>query len=103
MPARKSCASRIIGDREVRPMEVSTSFSIAASVPATISTRTGSAATFGRWGTSRSGCRWGTSSLARLLRHQQVAVGVHGDAEAWVDRNGGAELLDDGRAVHHVA
>ena len=43
MPARKSCASRIIGEREVRPIEVSTSFSIAASVPATISTRTGSA------------------------------------------------------------
>jgi hypothetical protein len=45
MPARKSCASRIIGDRDVRPMDVSTSFSIAASVPATISTRTGSAST----------------------------------------------------------
>ena len=46
MPARKSWASRIIGEREVRPMEVSTSFSIAASVPATISTSTGSASTF---------------------------------------------------------
>ena len=33
MPARKSCASRIIGEREVRPIAVSTSFSIAASVP----------------------------------------------------------------------
>ena len=42
MPARKSCASRIIGERDVRPMAVSTSFSIAASVPATISTSTGS-------------------------------------------------------------
>jgi len=37
---------RIIGEREVRPIEVSTSISIAASVPATISTRTGSASTF---------------------------------------------------------
>jgi hypothetical protein len=45
MPARKSCASRIIGERDVRPIEVSTSISMAARVPATISTRTGSAST----------------------------------------------------------
>ena len=33
MPARKSCASRIIGEREVRAMAVSTSISTLARVP----------------------------------------------------------------------
>ncbi len=33
MPARKSWASRIIGERQVRPMAVSTSISTLASVP----------------------------------------------------------------------
>ncbi len=42
MPARKSCASLIIGDRAVRPIAVSTSFSIEARLPATISSSTGS-------------------------------------------------------------
>jgi hypothetical protein len=42
MPARKSCASRIIGDRAVRPIAVSTSFSMAASEPCTISSTIGS-------------------------------------------------------------
>ena len=43
MPARKSCASRIIGLRLVRPMAVSTSISTLAREPWTISTSTGSA------------------------------------------------------------
>ena len=42
IPARKSCASRIIGEREVRPIAVSTSISMAARLPATISSSTGS-------------------------------------------------------------
>ena len=42
MPARKSWASRIIGERLVRPMAVSTSISTLARVPWTISTRIGS-------------------------------------------------------------
>lgn len=42
MPARKSCASRIIGERAVRAMAVSTSRSTDASVPSTISSRIGS-------------------------------------------------------------
>ena len=42
MPARKSCWSRIMGEREVRPIWSSTSASIEASVPSTISTSTGS-------------------------------------------------------------
>ena len=42
MPARKSCWSRIIGERAVRPIASSTSASIEASVPCTISTRIGS-------------------------------------------------------------
>ena len=42
MPARKSCASRIIGLRLVRAMAVSTSISTLANVPWTISTRIGS-------------------------------------------------------------
>jgi hypothetical protein len=42
IPARKSWASRIIGDRAVRPIAVSTSRSIDARVPSTISTVTGS-------------------------------------------------------------
>ena len=42
MPARKSWASRIIGERAVRPIAVSTSASTEARVPATISTRIGS-------------------------------------------------------------
>ena len=42
MPARKSCASRIMGERLVRAMAVSTSISTLARVPWTISTRIGS-------------------------------------------------------------
>src|SRR6478752_7404984 len=42
MPARKSWASRIMGERDVRAMAVSTSISTLASVPSTISTRIGS-------------------------------------------------------------
>src|SRR5215216_1933496 len=42
IPARKSWASRIIGDLAVRPIAVSTSRSIEASVPSTISRVTGS-------------------------------------------------------------
>ena len=37
MPPRKSCASRIIGERAVRSMAASTSASTEASVPSTIS------------------------------------------------------------------
>src|SRR5690606_13224158 len=76
MPARKSCASRIMGDRAVRAMAVSTSFSTEASVPSTISMRIGSV----------------TSDL-------HVAVLVHRGGEARVQGDGGAVLLDDGRAV----
>src|SRR5690349_7487542 len=42
MPARKSCASRIMGERDVRAIAVSTSISTLARVPSTISTRIGS-------------------------------------------------------------
>src|SRR5918997_1546461 len=76
IPARKSCWSRIIGDRAVRPIASSTSASIDASVPWTISTSTGSGFT----------------------AHHHVAVVVDPGREARVDREGRAELLDDGRA-----
>src|SRR5689334_4196493 len=81
MPARKSCASRIIGDRAVRPIAVSTSRSIDASVPLTISRSTGSAVT----------------------GHHQVAEVVDAGGEARMQRYRRAVLLDDRRPGHHVA
>src|SRR3954447_22275358 len=97
-----------MGDLDVLPMEVSTSFSMAASVPATISTSTGSAAPFSAAVMGPPPSRRGSYGHKRpssggLLREQQVAVGVDGDGEAGVHRDGGAELLDDRRAAHHVA
>src|SRR5215212_9803509 len=76
IPARKSCASRIIGDRAVRPIAVSTSRSIDASVPFTISRRIGSVGT----------------------GHHQVAEIVDPGGEARMQWNGRAVLLDDGRS-----
>src|SRR5215211_4232119 len=58
IPARKSWASRIIGDLAVRPIAVSTSRSIEASVPSTISRVTGSTPLTAP-PESRSGCRTG--------------------------------------------
>src|SRR3954471_1280319 len=72
MPARKSCASRIIGDRAVRPIAVSTSPSIEARVPSTISSSTGSA-----------------------TGHHQVADRVDGRGEAGVQGYRRPVLLDD--------
>src|SRR3954462_15554974 len=79
MPARKSCASRIIGDRAVRPIAVSTSPSIEARVPSTISTSTGS----------------GTGP-------HQVAGAVDGRGEAGVPRGGPAVPPDPRRSGYHV-
>ncbi len=70
MPARKSCASRIIGDRAVRPIAVSTSFSTAASEPSTISSTTGSTPStasvlIGSLPRSPAGCRTGRRVAAK--------------------------------------
>src|SRR5919199_4808247 len=73
IPPRKSRASRIIGEREVRSMAASTSASADASVPSTISSRTGS-----------------TTS------EEQVPVLVHGRRQARIDDRGRARFLDDG-------
>src|SRR5687768_1440295 len=81
MPARKSCWSRIIGERAVRPIASSTSASIEASVPWTISTRIGSGRT----------------------AHHHVAEVVDAGREAGVERQRRAELLDDGRAFDLAA
>src|SRR4051794_16361473 len=62
MPARKSCASRIMGERDVRAMAVSTSISTLASVPSTISTRIGS--TVVPSGVSRLPCSYAVGSPA---------------------------------------
>src|SRR3954470_13018423 len=79
MPARKSCASRIIGERAVRPIAVSTSRSIEARVPSTISTSTGT----------------GTG-------HHQVAGAGDSRGEARVHRDRRAVLLDHRRSGYHV-
>src|SRR5688572_5951151 len=75
MPARKSCWSRIIGERAVRPIASSTSASIDASVPCTISTSTGSSVT----------------------ADHHVPELVDAGREPRVDGERRAELLDDGR------
>src|SRR5918999_4711936 len=81
IPARKSSWSRIIGDRAVRPIASSTSASIEARVPCTISTSTGSG----------------------LTAHHHVAELVHPGREARMDRERGAELLDHRRACDLAA
>ena len=67
MPARKSCASRIIGLRLVRAIAVSTSISTLASEPWTISTSTGSALGAGVGGqAAERELRWAPLRLHRV-------------------------------------
>src|SRR5690606_16766357 len=103
MPARKSCASRIIGERAVRAMAVSTSRSTDASVSSTISRRIGSVTVF--MAVSKASLR---SALTAALRagvrgDDEVAVAVEFRGEARVQRDRRAELLDDGGALDRVA
>src|SRR5262245_60541366 len=83
MPARKSCWSRIMGERAVRAIESSTSISTEASVPATISRTMGSTGS-------------GTG-------HHQAAEIVHPGGEAGLQREGRTELLDDRGTLDAVA
>ena len=122
MPARKSCASRIMGERLVRAMAVSTSISTLASVPCTISTRIGS--TVVPLAVSRFPCSYavgrpagftgasavwvwavvtGAHGRSGLLGDDEVADRVDANGEAGVDGHGRAELLDDGRPAEGVA
>ena len=121
MPARKSCASRIIGERAVRAIAVSTSRSTLASVPSTISTRTASTGSSGGRpaGTGSTPPGLAVRRAGRLAADRatgsapaagrggpgqhQVAVRVHPGDEARVQRDRRAELLDHGRAGNLVA
>ena len=84
IPARKSWASRIIGDLAVRPIAVSTSRSIEASVPSTISRVTGSRPVMGAPG------------------HDQVAEAVDLGPEPRVERHRGPVLLHHRRPLDEV-
>src|SRR5258705_2525437 len=94
MPARKSRASRIIGERDVRSIAASTSASTDASVPSTIWMTIGSIAgppLFTPCPTSR-----------RSASEDQVAEAIRHDALAGIHHRGRAILLDDRRAVERV-
>src|ERR1700740_2553198 len=95
MPARKSCASLIIGDLDVLPIAVSTSFSIAARLPQTISSSTGSA------GPRDPSVSIGTV-IGSLQPEQQIAEPVDARHEPWMHRDRRAVLLDDGGTCHLV-
>src|SRR5215213_4475777 len=98
IPARKSCASRIIGDLAVRPIAVSTSRSIEASVPSTISSVTGSGP-FMR----RPDSPGHPSGFPGPLRgHDQVAEPVDLGPEPRVERDGGPVLLHHRRPLDPV-
>ena len=70
MPARKSWASRIMGERLVRAIAVSTSISTLARVPWTISTRIGS--TVLPAGVSRLPCSYAVGRPAVFIAHLSV-------------------------------
>src|SRR5215204_4653532 len=97
--------SRIMGERDVRPIWSSTSASIEASVPSTISSSTGSTSV-----TTRPPEREATAdprgrSWARPLPSpdHQGPDAVDGDRYARRQRQGGSVLLDHGGAAHLVA
>src|SRR5918994_1824306 len=105
IPARKSCWSRIMGERDVRPIWSSTSASIEASVPSTISSSTGSTSFTSRPPSSRQivdphGPSW---PRPLLPPDNQGPDAVDGDDDARRQRQGGSVLLDHGRAAHLVA
>src|SRR5579859_5295354 len=79
MPARKSRASRIIGERAVRSMAASTSASAEASVPSTISIRTGS-----------------------IMLDQQIGERVDARSLAREHNRGRTKLFDDRRPLEAV-
>src|SRR6478609_9799026 len=115
MPARKSCASRIMGERDVRAIAVSTSISTLARVPSTISTRIGS--TVLPSGVRRLPCSYAVGSPAgftgapswpgcRSATHDPVAAstGARRVAAVWQEKHmsglrgvglGGGALGDD--------
>src|SRR5215467_11969391 len=94
MPARKSRASRIMGERDVRSIAASTSASTEASVPSTIWRTMGSIA-----GSSVVTPR---ASLRGRPGENQIAEAIRLGALAGIDDRGGAVLLDDHRSVQRV-
>src|SRR5262245_62394687 len=86
IPARKSRASRIMGERDVRSIAASTSASTEASVPSTIWRTIGSIAVSTVF-TPR-------PMLRRATREDQVGETIRFDALAGIDDGGRAVLLD---------
>src|SRR5262249_33108120 len=93
IPARKSRASRIIGERDVRSIAASTSASTDPSVPSTIWMTIGSIATF----------FMPCPTSGRSAREGQVAEAIGREALAGIDNGGCPILPDDRRAVQGVA
>src|SRR5262249_7144610 len=93
-PARKSRASRIMGERDVRSIAASTSASTEASVPSTIWMTIGSIG-----GPVFMPCPISRGST----REDQIAEVIRLHALAGIDDRGRAVLLDDRRPVQHVA
>src|SRR5918994_2697135 len=100
IPARKSCWSRIMGERDVRPIWSSTSASIEASVPSTISSSTGSTSVTSRPPELEATTHPHRPSWTRPLPSpdHQGPDGVDGDHDARRQRQGGSVLLDHGGA-----
>src|SRR3989442_974167 len=94
IPARKSRASRIMGERDVRSIAASTSASTEASVPSTIWRTMGS--------TGGSTVFTSRSMLGGAPREDQVPEAIRLDVLAGIDDRGRAVLLDDDRAVQRV-
>src|SRR5918994_64506 len=105
IPARKSCWSRIMGERDVRPIWSSTSASIEASVPSTISSSTGSTSVTSRPPELEATADPHGPSWTRPLPSpdHQGPDGVDGDHDARRQRHGGSVLLDHGGGAHKVA
>src|SRR5437879_180142 len=95
IPARKSRASRIMGERDVRSIAASTSASTDASVPSTIWRTMGS--------TGGSTVFTLRSMLRGAPREDQVPEAIRLDVLAGIDDRGRAVLLDGHRAVQRVA
>src|SRR5262245_8342395 len=94
IPARKSRASRIMGERDVRSIAASTSASTEASVPSTIWRTIGSI--------PGSTVFTPPPMLRCATREDQVAEAIRLDALAGKDDRGRAVLLDDHRSVQRV-
>src|SRR5918995_1909304 len=98
IPARKSCWSRIMGERDVRPIWSSTSASIEANVPSTISSSTGSTSVTSRPPEVEATAGPHGPSWTRPLPSpdHQSPDAVDDDRYARRQRQGGSVLLDHG-------